>query len=729
MLRRVCIAVSSVLLLWLFIGTTGTPSAHAAASWVNVGSPGFSAGDAEYTSLAFEGGTPYVAYRDGSNSYKATVMKFDGTNWVNVGSPGFSAGDAEYTSLAFEGGTPYVAYTDVGNSNKATVMRFTDPQSGPNFVVNSAADTDDGECSNAPMDCTLREAINAANARSGDDTITFDIPDTGADCASDNVCTITLGALGSLPAINDDVTIDGAPNNGKITVSGADSYRVLLVNAGIALNLNQMTIVHGRTIADGGGLDNEGGNVTITNSTFAYNSATSGSGRGGAIYNTGMLTIRSSTFHHNTSPYYGAGAIESDGGTTNISNSTFNQNDGQGGGAIVNNATLNIWNSTVSGNNFGITSSSAATLKNTIIAANTEGDCYGTINANASNLDSDGSCDNATQKSVSEIALTALADNGGPTQTMALGNSSVAIDAGNAAVCADNATVNNLDQRGNARDDLQCDIGAFEFVNSDGHTIAKNNFVFGPLYTFGPTLAGITSGNTFNDSLAINREIPGTHPGTPPANALTITWDATTSGSGYSFLVTLCYDPNDPSQYNGQNESALHVWHYNGSTWDDLGGTLDTTTHAPYHCVTATTALTSLSPLILAPGAPTATIVTGVKGFVNAKNNIVLRWKTTTESQIAGFNVYRKTGKGEWKQINANFIQAKHAGSAQGDKYRFADKTVKSGKTYRYKIEIVYLDEHTEWTKVVKVVTAGNSGGPPPRDGSGQNAPSNANGN
>ena len=95
-------------------------------SWVLVGSAGFSAGDARYTSLAFAAdGAPYVAYMDVNSSYKATVMKFNGISWVVVGSAGFSAGEAKYTSLAFAAdGTPYLAYRDYGAGNKATVMKF-----------------------------------------------------------------------------------------------------------------------------------------------------------------------------------------------------------------------------------------------------------------------------------------------------------------------------------------------------------------------------------------------------------------------------------------------------------------------------------------------------------------------------------------------------------------------------------------------------------------------------
>ena len=93
-------------------------------SWELVGTAGFSTGAVYGISLIIYNETPYVAYMDGVNSYKATVMKFNGTSWELVGTAGFSAGAADSPSLAIYNGTPYVAYRDGGNSDKATVMKF-----------------------------------------------------------------------------------------------------------------------------------------------------------------------------------------------------------------------------------------------------------------------------------------------------------------------------------------------------------------------------------------------------------------------------------------------------------------------------------------------------------------------------------------------------------------------------------------------------------------------------
>ena len=97
------------------------------AQWENIGTPGFSSGEAKWLSMAIDNnGTPYVAYSDAGNSGKATVMKFSGTTWIAVGNAGFSPDTARYPSLAInELGTPYLAYSDAGNSNRLTVVKYS----------------------------------------------------------------------------------------------------------------------------------------------------------------------------------------------------------------------------------------------------------------------------------------------------------------------------------------------------------------------------------------------------------------------------------------------------------------------------------------------------------------------------------------------------------------------------------------------------------------------------
>lgn len=95
-------------------------------SWEFVGIEGFSAGEVDSISLAFNSaGEPFVAFSDEANSWKATVMRFDGTSWVNVGNPGFSDGPAGWTSIGFsQGGKAVVAFQDGGNGYKASAMIF-----------------------------------------------------------------------------------------------------------------------------------------------------------------------------------------------------------------------------------------------------------------------------------------------------------------------------------------------------------------------------------------------------------------------------------------------------------------------------------------------------------------------------------------------------------------------------------------------------------------------------
>ena len=224
--------------------------------------------------------------------------------------------------------------------------------------------------------------------------------------------------------------------------------------------------ISGNTATDnGGGIYNFGGTLTLTDSTISGNSAYVA---GGIYHKLGDLTLTDSTVSGNTASI--DGGIDNEYNMT-IINSTIAGNTATITGGIDNENYMTIMNSTIAGNSAentggGIYSAGVLKIKNSILAGNTGGNCYTPIIDGGYNLDSGTSCGfSAVYDSLpgTDPKLGELADNGGPTQTMALGSGSPAIDAGNDTVCTDATTVNKLDQRGMARPQgTHCDIGAFE---------------------------------------------------------------------------------------------------------------------------------------------------------------------------------------------------------------------------------------------------------------------------
>jgi len=104
-------------------GDKATVMKFTGSGWLHVGLPGFTAGKAAELQLSVSGGTPWVAYSDGANGNRVSVMRYDGSGWVYAGSPGFSKYVATHVALAVEGGTAWVAYSDAEFNDKATVVK------------------------------------------------------------------------------------------------------------------------------------------------------------------------------------------------------------------------------------------------------------------------------------------------------------------------------------------------------------------------------------------------------------------------------------------------------------------------------------------------------------------------------------------------------------------------------------------------------------------------------
>ncbi|HJR79463.1 MAG TPA: choice-of-anchor Q domain-containing protein, partial [Anaerolineales bacterium] len=296
----------------------------------------------------------------------------------------------------------------------------------------------------------------------------FDIA-AGAGNVTFNYLTITNGS----PA-------DGLTGGG--INFGSTSGTLNITNSTVSSNTAPST-----TGCGAGLFTNSIGTVNITNSTFEDNSCTVPLGDGGGIYkgssSTGTLNISGSTFSGNIASDNG-GAAQFSAGTVNITNSTFHFNTagGRGGAIQVGGATVTIEFSTFStnaDNGGGVNAAGAVqvnsgtvAINRSILANSTAGkDCdqlspgVATITNSLVEINSD--C-GGTITSNADPDLGALASNGGPTQTMAIDNTSPAYNA--AASCNSIAT----DQRGVARPQATlCDLGAFEFVDTGLPTVVS----------------------------------------------------------------------------------------------------------------------------------------------------------------------------------------------------------------------------------------------------------------
>ncbi|MGH7985762.1 MAG: choice-of-anchor Q domain-containing protein, partial [Candidatus Binataceae bacterium] len=352
------------------------------------------------------------------------------------------------------------------------------------ITINSLSDTGSAGV------CVLRDAITAANSKaavnacaagSGNDTVVFESGLTG---------TITLGS--QLPDVLNALTINGPDTNPvAITIDGGGKNEFLVVNSGATLNLRNLTFAH----SGGSQALQNLGTMSVANCTFANNTAGSGT-----ILNDNTLSVANSTFSGNSAAAgggAGGGILNND--TLNVTNSTFSGNSAAAGGAILNNGTLSVTNGTFSGNSASgaggaIYNNGAANIKGTILSSSTSGgNCAGTITNDGYNISDDGTCGFGTGTGANgqtigdnvnpNLDAAGLANNGGPTQTIALQSTSAAVDAIPFAACTFPAGTLNpctnppamtssdqltCDQRGEPRPDPEdgadgaCDIGAYE---------------------------------------------------------------------------------------------------------------------------------------------------------------------------------------------------------------------------------------------------------------------------
>jgi hypothetical protein len=360
------------------------------------------------------------------------------------------------------------------------------------LTVQTASDeqTTNGECS-------LREAVVNANqnspsgfpdcpAGSGADTIGF----------APSLAGQTIALASQLPPVTDGegLTVDGKKS--RIAISGNDAARVFEVGGDAELALRNLTLEKGSAhLGEGGAVLNRG-HLTVDGSTFSGNNA----GSGGAIANSGSATVKGSTLSGNTASGSGGGIHNQ--GTLAVTGSTLSGNTAASGGGVEH-------------------AGGPAVLRNTIVANSTSGgNCHAPaspITDGGYNLSSDDTCgfskDNRSRLRI-DPELGELDDNGGPSQTHALGVTSPAVDKGRSfGAAADQRGLprpTDLGEFGNARGGDGSDIGAYEQVRCSGGVVnAAGTIVGTPGNDSGDRALTGTAGDDFIFGLGGNDRITG----------------------------------------------------------------------------------------------------------------------------------------------------------------------------------------------------------------------------
>ncbi len=272
--------------------------------------------------------------------------------------------------------------------------------SGTDLIVTTLDDgpdaaPGDGACDTGTSACTLRAAIQEANAISGDQTITLPPGTYTLTVAGANEDRAATGDLD----ITDDVLIESTTGNAEdviITANAMDRVFDLPPGNRPSVTLRGLTIQEGDIVGStGGGLRNAQGTIIIEDSVVTENQS-NGSG-GGISHLGGTLTVRNTMITNNTSQGLGGGLQAQDGTVTIDGNTRFTGNTANFGGGLSTGGTdvtlinTRIEDNTAMGGGGGIykflspgdllgsIQASRVALSNTTVRNNSINDCEGTL--------------------------------------------------------------------------------------------------------------------------------------------------------------------------------------------------------------------------------------------------------------------------------------------------------------------------------------------------------------
>ncbi len=429
------------------------------------------------------------------------------------------------------------------------------------YTVTTTVDSNDGMCNS---DCSLREAVAAANATVDNDFIYFSLPMF----SSPQMITLTGSEI--VIANNGSLTIIGTGAN-RLTVNGNNASRIISISDNAVVNISFLRFTGGTgagaaNTGRGGAIYNNGGTTLISDCVMTGNQAM----LGGAMNNAtaGTLTIRNTVLSNNQAVSVGGALQNFSTSTLHLINTSITGNSSgtstTGGGAIQGNGSITMTNVTMSGNsslasgggiyyngtgltmtNTTITNNTSASnagglhksiatnnanIRNSIIAGNTGGaspDVTNVFNSLGNNII--GVVGTSTGWIASDLqntnpVLSPLGYYGGGGFSHALMSSSPAINAGQDCVLDLTCVTNNppvaitIDQRGASRAAI-VDIGAFEVSGTYIATLpsAELNQLYNQLLTsnVGSFSYSTTSGATPPGVSVITGAVVATINGTP----------------------------------------------------------------------------------------------------------------------------------------------------------------------------------------------------------------------
>lgn len=296
------------------------------------------------------GGVPIPVSLDGIAVQQVTAKQYRITLSTLTGT------DGTYRFTVLANGLIKNATTLVDLKNPQTVQWTKDGTMRPSTVGDSTDSNQGNEVVGSGSNYSLRQAVQEANALAGDDVIelgagTYTLSLAGIQ--EDNAAVGDLDIRQNLVIRGKGVgvtIIDASALANQVTATNRD--RLFQILANVTVTIQGVTIQMGAVTGseDGGAIRNSG-NLTILDSLIQNNTSQDDAG---AINNNGTLTIDRTTISGNTSVATG-GAIRN-AGTLFMTNSTLSNNRTTGasghGGALMNVATFSatLEGVTISGN-------------------------------------------------------------------------------------------------------------------------------------------------------------------------------------------------------------------------------------------------------------------------------------------------------------------------------------------------------------------------------------------